>query len=398
MGSIEIPKLINIIISFYCRLGLWHHQDEPNANEIRKKIFFSIYIFLFLISIVAGCITSDNDDEKVFLFEEIIMVTVLAVKLVDVIWKKREICDLLKAIGVHSIEDRKVFGVVRGELQNVVKFLNIFVFSSLVVATCTVMVVPFIGNERKLLLDIKFPMDWRNDNIAFCLVFAFFFTEVLFVFAAFLLSVLAWYLMANCALRYRIIGYQIKSMGVEKALVAVDIESSTEAVSVGLKVSEAERFMSDLRDVIELHQQTKELTDQLYSFISTTISIQTTTSAVCIGCSIYCLAFNECENLMEQTIFVAILVFNIFDIFMLMYFGNEIELSSEQLGYCLFESDWIEQPQALKKCICLFDELIRQPHQFLVLKLYPLNLATFTEIMNSAYSMFNILKSLKEMQ
>ncbi|XP_037031538.1 odorant receptor 94b-like [Bradysia coprophila] len=398
MGSIEIPKLIKIVISSYCRLGLWHHQDEPTAKEIGKKIVFSIYILLFPISIMAGCITSDNDDEKVFLFEEIIMVTVLAVKLVNVIWKKRQICDLLQAIGVYSIQDRKVLCLIRGELQNVVKFLNIFVISSLVVTICSMVVVPFIGNERKLLLDIEFPMDWKNDNIAFWLAFAFFITEVLLVFAAFLLSVLTWYLMANCALRYRIIGHQIKDMAVEKAVVTVDIESSAEADNMGLKVSEAQRFMSDLHDIIESHKQTKELTDQLYSFISTTISIQTTTSAACIGCSIYCLTFNECENFMEKTIFIAILVYNIFDIFMIMYFGNEIELSSEQLGYCLFESDWIGQPQASKKCIILFGELIRQPHEFLILKLHPLNLATFTEIMNSAYSMFNILKSLKEIQ
>lgn len=254
MGAIETPKLIEVIVSSYCRLGLWHHQDELTAKEIGRKIFLSLYVLLFPISIMAGLVTSDSDDEKVFLFEEAILVTVLAVKLLDVIWKKRQICDLLKAIGVYSIEDRKVFCVIRNELQNIMRFFNIFVISSLVVAICSVVVVPFIGKERKLFLDIKFPMDWRNGGIAFWIAFVFFFTEVLLVFAAFLLSVLTWYLMANCALRYRIIGHQIKNMGVEKQVVAVDIET----VSGGMKVSEAERFMSDLRDVIESHKQTKE--------------------------------------------------------------------------------------------------------------------------------------------
>lgn len=77
------------------------------------------------------------------------------------------------------------------------------------------------------------------------------------------------------------------------------------------------------------------------------------------------------------------MVFNIFDIFMMMYFGNEIKLSSEQHGYCLFESDWVTQPQASKKCIILFGELVRQPHEFFILKLYPLDLTTFTEVSSS---------------
>lgn len=83
---------------------------------------------------------------------------------------------------------------------------------------------------------------------------------------------------------------------------------------------------------------------------------------------------------MEIGIFIAILVFNVFDIFVLMYYGNEIELSSERLGYCVFESNWIEKRQASKKCILLFMVLIRQPHVFLIWKLYPLNLATFTRV------------------
>lgn len=203
---------------------------------------------------MAGLVTTDSDDEKVFLFEETIMVTVLAVKLLDVIWKKRQICDLLKAVGVYSIEDRNLFNEIRGELRNFVKFLNIFVLSSLVVAVCSVVIVPFIGDERKLLLDIKLPMDWKNDAFAYWIAFVFFFTEVLLVFAAFLLSVLTWYLMANCVLRYRIVGHQIKNMGVEKAVVLVDAEGVNER----LKVSESERFMNDLLDVMQSHRQVKE--------------------------------------------------------------------------------------------------------------------------------------------
>lgn len=87
-------------------------------------------------------------------------------------------------------------------------------------------------------------------------------------------------------------------------------------------------------------------------------------------------------------------------------------LSSNRLSYSLFESDWTDQPQSTKMCILIFGEYLRQPHELIIGKLYPLTLETFTmvclnfgrfvqfffieniwfQILNSAYSMFNVLK------
>lgn len=143
------------------------------------------------------------------------------------------------------------------------------------------------------------------------------------------------------------------------------------------------------------------LIDQMDTFLSNIFSVQIATSGICICCSIYCLVFvcialsvfffgsnhQPCkllqdlgENPMEQLIFVCILIFNVFDIFMIMLFGNKIKLSSEQLPYCLFQSNWIVQPQSCKKNILIFAELLRTPHELVALKLYPLTLETFTMV------------------
>lgn len=118
---------------------------------------------------------------------------------------------------------------------------------------------------------------------------------------------------------------------------------------------------------------------------------------------------------MEYTIYVFNLVYNISDIFMVMYFGNEIKLTSDALSYSLFKSNWMEQPESCKKVVIIFGERLKQAQQLVVLKLYPLTLETFTrvcstcltlvrlncnnngvslQILNAAYSMFNILKTL----
>lgn len=83
---------------------------------------------------------------------------------------------------------------------------------------------------------------------------------------------------------------------------------------------------------------------------------------------------------MASVTYFSAVLYNTFDIFMIMYFGNEIEVSSGRLIYCLFESNWIEQSKAFKKHVIILTEVLKQPQQLVVIKLYPLNLATFTTV------------------
>lgn len=85
-------------------------------------------------------------------------------------------------------------------------------------------------------------------------------------------------------------------------------------------------------------------------------------------------------NVIEVVIHVISLFYNLEDIFVIMYFGNEIKLQSSRLGYCLFESDWIDQPQSTIKNLIIFGELLQQPIELVTLYIYPLTLDTFTSV------------------
>lgn len=63
-----------------------------------------------------------------------------------------------------------------------------------------------------------------------------------------------------------------------------------------------------------------------------------------------------------------------------MYFGNEIELNSGGLSYCLFESNWMEQTKSCQKNIIILMEVLKKPQQLVIAKLYPLNLETFISV------------------
>lgn len=74
------------------------------------------------------------------------------------------------------------------------------------------------------------------------------------------------------------------------------------------------------------------------------------------------------------------LVVNFFEIFMIMYFGNEIKLESGKLSYRLYESNWIDRSQSVKRDILIFGEFLRRPQELMILKIYPISLKTFSKV------------------
>lgn len=82
-----------------------------------------------------------------------------------------------------------------------------------------------------------------------------------------------------------------------------------------------------------------------------------------------------------------------------MYLGNELKCSSHRLSYCLFESDWIGQSQLCQKSIIILAEALKQLHELIIGKIYPLNLKTFStasyELVNLTLSNNNLLIDFK---
>ncbi len=71
--------------------------------------------------------------------------------------------------------------------------------------------------------------------------------------------------------------------------------------------------------------------------------------------------FQNVDDLVELFIYLFILFYYLAEIFMITYLGNEMMLSSSRLSNCLFESNWADQPQLIKKCIIIFGEYLKQP-------------------------------------
>lgn len=96
-------------------------------------------------------------------------------------------------------------------------------------------------------------------------------------------------------------------------------------------------------------------------------------------CNNFNLLQSSHESLLQSGIYVNALFYGIFEIFVGMYFANEITFESNQLSYCLFESNWMEQSQPVRKCVVFACEVLKKPQELLIL-IYPMNLGAFTTV------------------
>ena len=126
MHSIQIPRVIALIISFFYLIGLWHRGEKPTVKDMRLKIFYCVYYALFTVSLVVGAIINKERDQSIFLVEVSIEVGIECVKLWVLIWKQNAILNLLNRVCVFSIRSDDDHNVFTDNVQPFMKFVSVF--------------------------------------------------------------------------------------------------------------------------------------------------------------------------------------------------------------------------------------------------------------------------------
>lgn len=241
-----IKKLINHMMSLFYFLGLWHRDDEPTVRETMVKLFFSIYYFLFPMSVMGGGILTDDKNESVFLVEISIISAVMSVKVLYIIWKKDAIYKILNQCGVFTVEDNEDFKLVNDTLDTFEKIIET-IFAIVVVAALFITVI-FPCLVGKPLFNIAFPLDWKRNKFAYWLVNTFLFTEVFLYIITLMFSVIIWYLLLTCTLKYQILGNRMRNLGTQTT-------SEATGNSSRISVTEKKLFTRNLiAAVISYHQ------------------------------------------------------------------------------------------------------------------------------------------------
>lgn len=252
MYIIEVDARTNQIITIFHRLGMW--RNETNFRHVAWKFFNIIFSVSFVISLVSGGFLNDDKEMSSFLFSLAITATVTTFKITHILWKNKEISSFLRNIVSHSIEDYEEYVQVNRKLNNFMKFRVFFIsMLSIAVILFIVLILPIFSNEKKLLIDIGFPLDWRNSEFVYWLANAYVFLCCLFSVVSYLFTIIIWYLMLNCSIKLQILGSQFRNMGTIRT-------TNTTAVKKW-KISEAEQqtlFLQDSIKLIKIHQSQRQ--------------------------------------------------------------------------------------------------------------------------------------------
>jgi odorant receptor len=83
-----------------------------------------------------------------------------------------------------------------------------------------------------------------------------------------------------------------------------------------------------------------------------------------------------------------------FEIFLPCYFGNELSHASSKLSTAVFHSNWIEEELSYKKSLIVLMENLKKDMKITAFGIIDVNLETFKNAVQSAYSLHAVLKNL----
>ncbi|XP_037050332.1 odorant receptor 94b-like [Bradysia coprophila] len=383
MYTITIDKTFEFFMKIYYTTGIWPRKDESLLRQSAKRLFYASFGVFFPIIFVLNSIFCEDPDESLFSVQMAIIVSIFYLRFLYALFTKSSILEFLAQLD-HYIESRKEYEQINQKTNKFITFVRSYV--AMLWLTAFVLIIsrlPLFSSDRGLPYFISF--SWNDSEIIYWLAFLFMTLEICVFSISATFTPFCWYLLLNFSIKYDMLGNSLKRLG----------RGGVKMVNTVYSKKKNNQFIEEITVQIKNHVDLFNTLERFKECFQTFFASQIITSGPIICASVYNLAFASSENVFLAEIYLSILFYGIFDIFLVMYLGNEIILTSEPLPYCLFQSNWMDQSESAKKYVIIMAELLKQPYTLSVV-IYQLNLETFTSIINTAYSMFNLLKSVQE--
>lgn len=142
---------------------------------------------------------------------------------------------------------------------------------------------------------------------------------------------------------------------------------------------------------IRVHEKVVKLVHEIENQFGLIFFIQFLVSTVAIGFSVFVLSTAS-----DASNFVFFFVYTLpilFDIYLPCYYGHELMLSSENLIDATKNSGWSKANRKTKQALMIFLEEAKKPIKISYRRLREVNLVSFADIIQSAYSLYAVLKS-----
>lgn len=180
----------------------------------------------------------------------------MLIKLWLFIWQQNQILDLLNRVCVFTIRIEDNCHHFNCKLKEFMKFVLLFLMTTTAIALLGSVILPFLGSDKAVFVKIAFPIDYETSEVAFWSATIFIFVGVLLTMITLFFSIIIWYLLLVCSLRYDVLGSDLKNMGRLNKQTAVKMTGK----QLGIE------FPKDLRTLIKAQLILSECVNFLYRY------------------------------------------------------------------------------------------------------------------------------------
>ncbi|XP_061718481.1 odorant receptor 43b-like [Cydia pomonella] len=203
------------------------------------------------------------------------------------------------------------------------------------------------------------------------------------------------HMMYNVNIDTLIAGFMVLAIGQVKVL-CHDLENLKMEKSIGDQSTTDLKQQYKLRKVLNHYELLLEYCDKFQDVIGGTMFVQ-----YGIGSGIICVVM--CGLLLPSSLETQMFMVGYFmvmnlQIFVPAWLGTQLTYKSEELTTAAYKSEWLPCSKRCKSSIKLLMERAKSPVIITGLKIFPLSLATYIQIMKTAYSCFALLRIIQDRQ
>jgi len=248
MYKIEIHPTIDQLIAAFYLFGTWQKEKSSQFCEVLRKLLFVLNHILLQILIIICMIQTTDKSELIFLTEVEGHIFFLTIKLVFLLWKKADLLTFAQDC-THTFIEREEFMQATKKITNLMKFVHAYLLMMVVVLMFAVVSsLPIFSSEKKLPLYTNFSFHTNYDEIIYWLAYAYMLYNLVFIIVLNSITIIIWYVMLNCSIKYQVLGNRLQKLG----------EAKKTAVEQHSKPEKRDLYHQDLVCLVKTHQNISE--------------------------------------------------------------------------------------------------------------------------------------------
>lgn len=368
MSAVEEP-----FIHIKHQLKIWRFlgiiPPKRKIDYIRAFTFHFVTSFLFLTTMVIGCIRAKTFEEFSWSISFTMSVGCSAVRNVPVLRRRKHssAAKLLEKLTIRASESPIELRIIEAAILQSQKLFR-FLFLTFILSTSIFEFgIVFVFKKRILFMPAWMPFDWKNNTANYVLAHIFQYGCILG--QATMASVIDTLPSANLI----VIKAHVAALGVRSSIIGWENGSPKK----------------DLICCIKDHNDLLKLFKDLFETISASLMI-----LVVINAATQCAFAVSIVNTDFQSgiVLTLILMCSTFQTLIPCYFADNMRYENEMLVNSIGSCNWVDQDEHFKKALLFFIQRAQKPLELLAGGYIPCSLNTFVQIQKMAYSMFVIFK------